>query len=122
MRHYGIKPHPFRRLSRRDCFVDGVSSRIQQPHRLSIKNDGTVWAWGFFGAVSFTPAQVQNLTGVTAIAAGGDRSMALRNDGTVRAWGTGPLGDGTNVSTNLPVEVQNVNQITAIATGEYHSL
>src|SRR3712207_4798811 len=39
------------------------------------------------------------LTDVTAIACGGNHSLALRSDGTVWAWGdnsSGQLGDGTN--------------------------
>ena len=62
--------------------------------------------------------QVQNLSGVIAIAGGGWYSLALKNDGTVWAWGRnqfGQLGDGTNINRNTPVQVQNLSGVIAIA-------
>ncbi len=47
----------------------------------------------------WTPVQVSELTGATAIAAGGWHSLAVKTDGTVWAWGNneiGQLGDGTS--------------------------
>ena len=69
--------------------------------------------------------QVQNLTDVIAIAAGGGHSVALREDGTVWAWGTNPngqLGDGTTTRRTTPVQVQNLENVTAIAAGAGHSI
>jgi hypothetical protein len=100
-----------------------------------LKNDGTVWAWGYNydGELgngtwnsSNVPVQVSGLTSVTAIAGGGGHSLALKNDGTVWAWGYnygGELGNGTWNSSNVPVQVSSLTGITAIAAGDGgHSL
>ena len=89
---------------------------------LALKNDGTVWAWGYGGhgqlgnnttTDSSTPVQVVGpngvgyLTGITSISAGANHALARKNDGTVWAWGLngdGQLGNGTNSSTT-PVQV-----------------
>jgi uncharacterized protein (TIGR03437 family) len=71
------------------------------------------------------PVQVSNLTGVAAIAAGANHSLALGSDGTVWAWGDdeyGQLGNGTNVTSSLPVQVSGLAGVVAIAAGWYHSL
>ena len=56
-------------------------------HSLALKDDGTVWAWGFNRAGqlgdgtttdSSTPVQVGNLDGVKAIAAGLAHSLAVQ--------------------------------------------
>ncbi len=78
-------------------------------HALALLNDGTVEAWGenAWGEVGNgedgegndvnEPVAVRELSGVTAIAAGGKHSFALLSDGTVMAWGGdegGDLGNG----------------------------
>ena len=119
-------------------------------HNLALKEDGTVWAWGKnnYGQLGdgtttnrTTPVQVRNapltkkrskvsgtlnnLSGVTAIAAGGTHSLALMEDGTVRAWGyneRGQLGNGTTTSSKTPVTVRNLSGVKAISGGWAHSL
>jgi alpha-tubulin suppressor-like RCC1 family protein len=78
-------------------------------HSLLLRDDGTVWAWGAnqrgqLGVAEVetcvavvpcrhTPAPVvgpsgeEALTGIIAISAGSDHSLALRRDGKVWAWG-----------------------------------
>jgi hypothetical protein len=83
--------------------------------------ENVAWAWG----ANSLPAQVQNLTGVTAIAGGSVHSLALKTDCTVWAWGGndyGQLGDGTTIERHVPVQVQNLTGVTAIAGGDLHSL
>ena len=104
-------------------------------HVLALKGDGTVWAWGLnhYGELGNsinvttnianpTPAQVSGLTGIVAIAAGTNHSLALKNDGTVWAWGRnqfGQLGNPNNSGTSnanpTPVQVTGLTGITAIA-------
>ena len=65
------------------------------------------------------------MTGVTALSAGIEHSLALRSDGTVWAWGGnahGQLGDGTTTQRTTPVQVSGLTGITAIATGGGHGL
>ena len=86
-------------------------------HAVTLRNDGTVWAWGqnWSGQLGddttwsrYTPMQVQNLSDVKKIVAGFGQTIAFRNDGTVWAWGRnrdGELGDGTNQNRYTPAPV-----------------
>jgi alpha-tubulin suppressor-like RCC1 family protein len=72
---------------------------------------------------STTPVQVQGLTsGATAVALGQFSSCAVVNGG-VQCWGrnvNGQLGDGTNTSSAVPVQVSGLppgSGVTAIAGG-----
>lgn len=115
-------------------------------HSIALQNNGTVWAWGYnyYGQLGDggnsnrnLPVQVKNssgagaLGGVIAVAAGGFHSLALAANGTVWAWGyndIGQLGDGSNLSSNKPVQVKDqsgtapLSGIIAIAAGNSFSL
>lgn len=103
-------------------------------HSAALKQDGTVWTWGYNGSGelgnnttndSSTPLQVAGLSNVTAIAAGGSHVLALKKDGTVWAWGNNRLGQLGIASQSLvlsPVQVSALEGITAIAAGGYHSI
>lgn len=111
-----------------------------QNHTLALKSDGTVWAWGdnTFGQLgddvngihvnySPTPLLNPNLTGIIAIAAGTNFSMAVKSDGTVWTWGDdthGQLGNGVSVGGGVftPVQVIGLSGISKIAAGDYHAL
>ena len=74
---------------------------------------------------SSVPVPVSGLSSVTAIAAGGEFSLALLSNGRVMAWGggaEGELGDGSINNSNVPVEVTGLAEVTAIAAGGKHAL
>lgn len=121
---------------------------IGADHSLAFFNNSTVRAWGYNGfgqlgngstTYSNVPVSVKvkidtsssiNLTGVTAVAAGGFHSLALKNDGTVWSWGentNGQLGRSATPSPSiaglvLKDQVNGLASITAIAAGGSHSL
>jgi alpha-tubulin suppressor-like RCC1 family protein len=105
-------------------------------HTLALLEDATVVAWGGngygqlgnsgAGLESRTPVPVEGLSEVTALAAGGNFSLALLADGTVRAWGgdsAGQLGiGGSETEHETPVEVSDLSGVRAIAAGGTHAL
>jgi YD repeat-containing protein len=104
--------------------VKAIASRGY--HTLALKNDGTVWAWGYnahgrLGDGTTTdqhsPVQVVGLTGhggVTAISGGGDVNVALMADHTLMAWGRnfkGEIGNGT-------ADPSDIGQWTAVSVSQ----
>jgi alpha-tubulin suppressor-like RCC1 family protein len=116
--------------------------RLPQPmveagmyHSLAVRNNGTVWGWGYNGdgelgdgtvVTKDKPVLAHDLTDVVEVACGNNHSLALECNGTVWGWGYnsyGQVGDNTNISKSSPVQVQNFNKnVVAIAAGGYHSL
>jgi len=103
-------------------------------HSLIIRDDGTVWAWGFniYGQVGDgtvvqrnTAVQVSGLTNVQQVEGGGSHSLALDTDGAVWAWGYngyGALGDGSGSHRYTPVKVSSLTDIVQLSAGECHSV
>ncbi len=103
---------------------------------MALKQDGTVWGWGhnYSGQLGNgiangekkTPVQTQNLSGVTAISAGFEHTLALKGDGTLWAWGRnafGQLGIGSSVSkVSLPQQITALSSVTRCTAGTEHSL
>lgn len=109
-------------------------------HTVTLAADGTVWAlgrnWsGQLGDNTTTnrlapvravgPQGTGCLTGIVAVSACRQHTVALRYDGTVWTWGansSGQLGDGTTVNRSRPVRVSGLTSVTAVAAGENHTL
>lgn len=103
-------------------------------HTLALKDDGTVWAWGwnYYGQLGdgtkvekHTPVQVENLNNIIAISAGEYFNMALKDDGTVWAWGrneSGQLGDNTLTDKTKPIRITTIENIIDISCGRSNSL
>ena len=109
-------------------------------HTLALKNDGTVWAWGYNDsgrlgdgttADRHSPVQVGGLSGhgkVMVISSGGAVSAALMEDHTLMAWGLNSYGAVGNGETNdtgqwtptLVSQSTGLTSIKAIATGWDH--
>lgn len=123
-----------------------ISIVARENFSLALKNDGTVWSWGFNGdgemgdsttTDKWAPVQVHGpanvgfLSNIKAISGGYAHVLALKNDSTVWAWGdntNGELGDNTTVNELTPVQVIGpggvgvLNHIVAIAAGQQFSL
>ncbi|GEM_PF-1179865 len=112
----------------------------------ALASDGTVYSWGFNDggqlgngtanhsnvpvAVKTTGTPMEGKT-IVQVASSVFHSLALASDGTVYAWGSngdGPLGNGTNTNSNVPVAVKTTGTpmdgktITQVAAGGTHSL
>ncbi len=105
-----------------------VASGVQ--HTLALKNDGSLWAWGWNGQGEVGQANLTNHYGAptrigaetnwTQISAGTGFSLALRNDGSLWAWGRndeGQLGDGTTNNTFVPAMIGKDRDWQTIAAG-----
>jgi alpha-tubulin suppressor-like RCC1 family protein/formiminotetrahydrofolate cyclodeaminase len=99
---------------------------------IALTNKGTVMAWGAddfgqLGNVGFeepssnVPLPVTGLSGVTAIAAGAQHSLALVSGGTLMAWGENTYGELGNAMfkarQDAPVAVSGLSGATTITAG-----
>lgn len=103
-------------------------------HSMALKSDGTLWVWGSNGSGQLgvtikdtsvsSPLENDELDKVIAISANGKNSLAMRFDNTLWSWGDntfGQLGDGTQSTKYMPVQVKGINKTLAIYQGVYHT-
>lgn len=109
-------------------------------HSVALQTNGNVATWGWNGAGqlgnntttnALTPITVLGvggigtLSGVSAVAAGVDHTVAIVSDQTLTAWGlnnTGQIGDGTQGTNRLaPVAVSTITTVGGISAGWRHT-
>ena len=111
-------------------------------HSLALRSDGTVWAWGsnFHGQLGQgpdlsisppNPVQVRRLTGIKAIAAGGNHCLACGSEGGLFEWGIDvrfdPLAEGSPSHEprgfqGIPERSLAPKKVIALAAGAAHDL
>lgn len=105
----------------------------------ALKNDGTVWCWGYnyhgelgdgqshqdcgFGTdCSPVPVQVSGLTTAVSVSVGEWHACAALGNNTARCWGggtTGQLGNGGTSDSNVPVMVAGLSTVADVSAGGF---
>ncbi|WP_375768932.1 MopE-related protein [Archangium gephyra] len=104
-------------------------------HSLVLLSDQSAVAWGqntngqlgngTTATAQSTPVTVGLAGAVTAIATGGNFSLAIDSTGAAWGWGqnsSGQLGDGTTAQRTSPVRVEGLANALALSAGLFHSL
>ncbi|GKX30189.1 hypothetical protein SH1V18_26690 [Vallitalea longa] len=88
-------------------------------YSLALKNDGNVYAWGYFRELNLCtdnfaaePSKVIGISEIKSISGSPSSMLALKEDGTVWYWG-----DVDEVQ-----QVEGLNNIVSIAKGDFHNL
>ncbi|HEY3058292.1 MAG TPA: S8 family serine peptidase, partial [Chloroflexota bacterium] len=142
-------PDPFQSpcvpAARQVAGLSGITAVAAGGTYLALHNDGTLFAWGWNqsgqlgdGTTTdrWTPAPVQGLSNVRAIASGGSFNLAALLDGTVWGWGSDSgfqLGQGWprtdptcppygSECRPVPVRVPGPTSVTAVAAGGAHGM
>ena len=104
-------------------------------HTCGITSSGGVrcWGWNYYGQIGdgtyserYSPVDVSGLTsGAVSFSAGYMHSCALTNTGGVKCWGindNGQLGDGTNATSTVPVDVVGLTSgVSSVSSGYAHT-
>jgi alpha-tubulin suppressor-like RCC1 family protein len=105
---------------------------VQAAPAAAAPNGAAAWGYNASGqlgngstAISRVAVAVSAIGGVSAVAAGGEHSLALLSNGTVMAWGSnreGQLGNGTTTSSKTPIAISALSGVVAVAAGKTSSM
>ena len=108
--------------------MEGVKKAACWGVNMVLRNDGTLWTWGFnndgqLGNGStqsfYSPQQAgMIMSGVSDISSGDRHAMAIKTDGTLWGWGWnqyGQIGNGTTTNSYSPVKVYD--NVSSVACG-----
>ena len=107
-----------------------LGSRYQGDHSGAIKNDGSLWTWGFNsygqlgdGTETCRETPVKVMDNVKQVSLGLGHTGAIKNDGSLWMWGRndyGQLGDGTKWGCEKkPIKI--MDNVKQVSLGSYHS-
>jgi len=118
------------------CQTPVVASNIATgfEHSCVVLMEGTAKCWGdgtsgdlgnMASVASTSPVAVANLTTLTGGAAGVQFGCATKSDGTLWCWGSngqgGTLGDGTEKTSNVPVQAMVLTGVETVSAGRGHA-
>ena len=99
-------------------------------HVMVLKEDGSLWGWGYNGVGQLGDGSensrtrpVQILDGVRQVSTVGNYTMAILNDGSLWGWGLnneGQLGDGTDIYRTRPVKI--AEKVRSVACGSVYTI
>ena len=102
-------------------------------HGLAMKDDGSIWSWGYnkYGQLGdgttidkLNPTLIPDFNNVKALDGGWYHSVVLKEDGTVWTFGNngnGTLGTGSTTIEVKPVKISSLNNVKNITVGMGHS-
>jgi alpha-tubulin suppressor-like RCC1 family protein len=120
------------------CSAGATQIAVGAGHACALRPDGNVWCWGSDWKpwaqknpgvlnpiiASLAPKRVAGLTDVAEVRAAELHTCARKLDGTLWCWGhneAGQLGNGTNTSSPLPVQVMGLSNVTLFDGGRHHT-